>query len=160
MAGLLMKRALVPRRMGRYRGDPGFLGNIVKGIGKVVGTVAKVALPMAKVLPGLGTVATIGGGVAGGIISRPKGPMGLPIPQGFQNLLNKPAPSFGNVVSGSSSTNPFRKRRRMNPMNHKAANRAIRRIKAVRKIVRSIESSLPKQRTTARHAVSHRVSHK
>jgi len=158
MAGLLLKRAMVARRVARlHRGDPGFLGNIVKGIGKVVGTVAKVALPVAKVLPGVGTLATIAGGAAS-ILARPgqnlPRPM-LPIPTGLfkpgsghaQRMLS---PDFGNVKGGASSTSPFRRRRRMNPMNHKAANRAIRRIKAVRKIVRSIESSLPKQRASAR----------
>jgi len=38
----------------------------------------------------------------------------------------------------------YRKRRRMNPLNVRAARRAIRRIKAVRKITADIERSLPK----------------
>lgn len=40
--------------------------------------------------------------------------------------------------------------RRMNPMNPKAARRAIRRIKGARKMLQQIERSLPRQRTTRR----------
>lgn len=40
--------------------------------------------------------------------------------------------------------------RRMNVLNHKAAMRAIRRIKGARKMLQRIERSLPKQRTTRR----------
>lgn len=42
-----------------------------------------------------------------------------------------------------------RRYRRMNPLNPKAANRAIRRIKAVRKVCTRIESQLPKRRARA-----------
>lgn len=42
--------------------------------------------------------------------------------------------------------------RRMNPLNPRAARRAIRRIKAVRRITRDIERSLPKQTTRRRAA--------
>lgn len=154
MAGLLLKRAMVARRAVRFhRGDPGFFGSLAKGIGKVVGTVAKVAAPIARVVPGLGTVAGIAS-LAGGIISKPKIPQLPAFPKVPGLQFGRPPstaglPNFGTVVGGASSTHPARRRRRMNPMNHKAANRAIRRIKAVRKIVRSIESSLPKQRATA-----------
>lgn len=54
------------------------------------------------------------------------------------------------------------KNRRMNPMNPRAAKRAIRRIKAARKMLQQIERQLPKQRTT-RRAVRHvpvRYSHR
>lgn len=40
------------------------------------------------------------------------------------------------------------KNRRMNPMNHRAAMRAIRRVKAARKMLQKIERQLPKQRTS------------
>lgn len=53
---------------------------------------------------------------------------------------------FGNPVR--------RKRRRMNPYNPKAARRAIRRIKALRREMQKIERMLPKQRTT-RSRVQH-----
>jgi hypothetical protein len=47
-----------------------------------------------------------------------------------------------------------RKRRRMNPMNVRAARRAIRRIRGARKILQRIERSLPKART---HHTARRV---
>lgn len=53
---------------------------------------------------------------------------------------------LGNLIGGT------RKRRRMNPLNARAARRAIRRIKAVRKITRDIEKSLPKQAARRRAA--------
>jgi hypothetical protein len=58
----------------------------------------------------------------------------------------------GNVIGRQ------RKRRRMNPMNARAARRAIRRIKGARKMLQQIERQLPKQRTTARRAASSRSS--
>lgn len=45
---------------------------------------------------------------------------------------------------------PVRKRRRMNPYNPKAARRAIRRIKALRREMQKIERMLPKQRASTR----------
>lgn len=45
---------------------------------------------------------------------------------------------------------PLRRRRRMNPLNVRAARRAIRRIKAVRKITAQIERSLPTRKVHAR----------
>lgn len=56
----------------------------------------------------------------------------------------------------------FVKNRRMNPANPKAARRAIRRIKATRKLLQDIERQLPKQKTrtrTVRH-VPTRYSHR
>lgn len=54
------------------------------------------------------------------------------------------------------------KRRRMNPLNVKAARRAIRRIKAVRKITRDIEKSLPVRTVRRAAPAGHRarLSHK
>lgn len=43
-----------------------------------------------------------------------------------------------------------KRRRRINPMNMRAARRAIRRIKGARKMLQQIERQLPKQRTTTR----------
>jgi hypothetical protein len=51
---------------------------------------------------------------------------------------------YGRVVG-----NGARKRRRMNPMNARAARRAIRRIKGARKMLQQIERQLPKQRAAA-----------
>ena len=51
---------------------------------------------------------------------------------------------YGRVVGTGS-----RKRRRINPMNARAARRAIRRIKGARKMLQQIERQLPKQRAAA-----------
>lgn len=55
---------------------------------------------------------------------------------------------YGRVVGGG------RKRRRMNPMNARAARRAIRRIKGARKMLQQIERQLPKQRAAAPRRLS------
>lgn len=52
--------------------------------------------------------------------------------------------SLGGAFAGLGA-GTGRRYRRMNPLNPKAANRAIRRIKAIRKLTRSIESQLPKR---------------
>lgn len=49
----------------------------------------------------------------------------------------------------------MKKRRRMNPLNARAAKRAIRRIKAVRKITAGIERALPKAKARAWHGHHH-----
>lgn len=56
------------------------------------------------------------------------------------------AGSFADRVTPDFLIAPKRKPRRMNPMNVRAARRAIRRIKAVRKITHEIERALPKAR--------------
>lgn len=48
------------------------------------------------------------------------------------------------------------KNRRMNPLNGRAAMRAIRRIKGARRMLQKIERSLPKQRVTRRAPAGHR----
>lgn len=67
-------------------------------------------------LPGLGTAVGVGGGVATAV-------------QVAQMMGGQP-----------------RKRRRMNPYNPRAARRAIRRIKALRREMQKLERALPKQR--------------
>lgn len=76
--------------------------------------------------------------------------------QGAKNLIPKISPrvakalgwvSVGALVYDAAGNLMGRKAvRHMNPLNGRAAKRAIRRIKAVRKIVRGIESSLPKSK--------------
>src|SRR5512139_131029 len=58
--------------------------------------------------------------------------------------------AFGNVIGHR------KRRRRMNPMNARAARRAIRRIKGARKMLQQIERQLPKQRTASRSSPSSR----
>lgn len=156
----------VTRRMGLLRGDPGFLGSI----GKIVG---KVAPKLLGAIPGVGTalnIASIGGmalgaakslgkaknmttalapitgpGSVGGLATVTRGGIGrLALGAGAVG-----AGAYGaSKVAGMLGSGQRRRYRRMNPLNPKAANRAIRRIKAVRKLCRSIESSLPKQKAS------------
>lgn len=72
-------------------------------------------------------VQVIGGGAAGGVL--------------LEEALNSDWNPFNDVA----------KRRRINPLNVRAARRAIRRIKAVRKITASIERSLPKAKARMHH---------
>lgn len=147
-------------RPGRYRGDPGFLGSLGKAIGGIAKVAGKVALPLAKSLPGIGTAISVGGlalkGV--GIAKSFLGPKGKP-PAGAggaafnSGLMSLGGPTITMTPQGQAMVDETRRQaglgrrryRRMNPLNPKAANRAIRRIKAVRKLVRGIESSLPKR---------------
>ncbi len=91
------------------------------------------------------------------------------IEAGRQNLVNRLTAAGGGAMAGadcevrvlkSGKTRYARRRadgtcyfpRRMNPLNPRAARRAIRRIKAVRRITRDIERSLPKVATKRRAA--------
>jgi hypothetical protein len=152
------------RSMANYRGDPGLLGSIGKVLGK--------ALPIAKVIPGVGNVlsAVSLGSAAIGAVKSIKGasqavnaskalvpisqvPGNIPRIGGLGKALTLGAGAAALGAGGAALVNRMggtgRRYRRMNPLNPKAANRAIRRIKAVRKLCRSIESSLPKQRTAS-----------
>lgn len=122
----------------------GVVGRVMPGIGKVVypgrmGAVAGAAAGGGK----LGKLALAGGGALGGAALTYPGRMG--------SALNPPMSAAEAKRMGVSSG---RRYRRMNPLNPKAARRAIRRIKAVRKLVRSIESQLPKR--ASRDATFHR----
>lgn len=152
------------RSMANYRGDPGLFGSIGKVLGK--------ALPIAKVIPGVGNVLSAVGlassavgavkairGASGAVnASKALVPYGsaLPkLPSAFGGMVRTGAAVAGGAGAATVINNMIRggatgrRYRRMNPLNPKAANRAIRRIKAVRKLCRSIESSLPKQRTAS-----------
>lgn len=56
-----------------------------------------------------------------------------------------PAKGFSGGYLGAGASGTWQRRRRMNPGNVRAARRAIRRIKSVRKLLKSIESQLPKR---------------
>lgn len=167
-------RAMQVRRSGLYagalarrsqlRGDPGLFGSI----GKILGKVA----PIAKVIPGVGNVlsaVSLGGAAIGAAKGLVKAKSALPAVGGLQTFqlpkaglggLGKLALGAGAVAGGIGAAGiaermmkgERRRYRRMNPLNHKAATRAVRRIKAVRKLCRSIESSLPKQKAACRPA--------
>lgn len=102
------------------------------------------------VKPGAGLV-----GISNPVIGKAIGQVG--------QTITKYGPTVGRVAAGAATAayvggaiydaagnylGQSRKRRRMNPLNARAARRAIRRIKAVRKITMDIERSLPKQRTS------------
>ena len=63
------------------------------------------------------------------------------------------ATALYNRLTGRGTTATGKKRRRMNPMNIRAARRAIRRIRGARRILMRIERSMPKARTHHRRSV-------
>lgn len=67
-------------------------------------------------------------------------------------IIRRNLPAIGAGVATSIALdqfgNPVRKRRRMNPYNPKAARRAIRRIRALRREMQKIERMLPKQKAS------------
>lgn len=82
----------------------------------------------------------------------PKGPGGMPIVPRAPGMA---CPS--GFHPAKDGTGRCVRNRRMNPMNPRAARRAIRRIKMARKMLQEIERQLPKQRTRARAFPGHRA---
>lgn len=111
--------ALIPGPVGGVLKAGAALG-LVGGAAKVVTSSSKALVPVGKALtkPGVGKIAagTVAGTVAGDYLYD----------------------AAGNIIGQKQ------RHRRMNPMNVKAARRAIRRVKAARKILRNIEKQLPK----------------
>lgn len=91
---------------------------------------AVIARTLPTVLPGVGTVLRKAGGVLGGAVG------GAVVVDQMGNILGRTG----------------RRRRSMNPLNPKAAGRAIRRIKGVRKFCQRIEASLPKRKASVSRA--------
>lgn len=117
-------------------------GGILSSIGRVAG---RLAGPVLRSLPGIGTAI----GVVGGVVGAARG-VRAAAPQlpGFTPPGMTPTPGFRGfaqrLVPGGESG--FRKKgRRMNAGNAKAARRAIRRIKGVRDLLKSIERELPRR---------------
>ncbi len=149
----------------RYRGDPGIFGSIGSFLGGALKTVGSVA----SVLPGVGGiaggVAKLAGGALQGLTAPkpPSSPALAVMPGGAMPTIAAATPmglqpgqktKRGGVTVGVSPLGTvgvkFRKRRRMNAGNAKAARHAIRRIKAVRHLLTSIERELPHKRIQAR----------
>lgn len=157
----------------------GFLGKVFGGVAKVAGAVARIpgVSTALRALPGIGTVATLAGPAIGiakkaaGAISGAKaagsawsgtralvpytGGAALAGPRGFtlgRGLAAGAAGAGAAAIAMSGGRSSGRRYRRMNALNPKAANRAIRRIKAVRKLTRAIESQLPKRACSCRSA--------
>lgn len=126
-------------RQSYYRSRGGFFSSI----GRALGSVASVA---GRILPGpIGTIASVAGRVLGGSPPTLAMPGGLPM----TTLAGGQRPEPGvrgavhRMVPGGESG--YLPRKRMNAGNAKAARRAIRRIKSVRKLLQSIERELPRR---------------
>lgn len=110
------------------------------GIG---GAIIPRAGQMIRSLPGIGAV---GGAVARGAGAIARSP-------GVRKWSKRAIQAVGGYTVGSAVFDAagnflgHRARRTMNPLNPKAARRAIRRVKAVRKLCHSIESQLPKAKS-------------
>lgn len=158
----------------RYRvGDPGLLGAIGGLVKKVapkflgaipgVGTaltigsiVGKPALGLAqRVIPGVGRM--MGGAKAVAPTTSALVPYNAQFAAsqlarstggrlgGKALVAGGAAAAAGGYMAGRAGRATGKRYRRMNALNPKAASRAIRRIKAVRKVCRTIESQLPKR---------------
>lgn len=159
-----------------------FAGNAVTEVGKVsllstLKTVAGIAQPIAQTLSllnprstGLQKASLITGALSGASpipTAFPGGSMILPMSRLPGSIAKQLPPIAGGaagglVIDALTGMPKRKKRRRMNPLNAKAARRAIRRIKAVRKITRDIERSLPKQTVRRSVPAGHRsrLAHK
>jgi len=162
--------------------DVSLLGSVgsflKKGVKAIAGVVDNPLTRAAGVvMPGVGAVSNLAGVVAGNkkVTQSVVGPMlgmgtaltsavsdpRIASNSGFTWSASGPMNSLG-FTAGTTTTRRRTPRmradgtvyypRRMNPLNARAARRAIRRIKAVRKITRDIERSLPKVQTRSRRA--------
>jgi hypothetical protein len=104
-----------------------------------------VGLPQTNTYSASAPVAYAGGGATGSWLSP--GASSQPAYRGTR----QPAGGFdGNGWPLKANGKPYKRYRSMNPLNGRAARRAIRRIKGARKMLQQIERQLPKQRTTHR----------
>lgn len=114
-------------------------------IGNTVGTYSASPTQRLAALPGvqmaLAPTQTYAGGGATGSWA-PSGKMRY-----SHNVVDS---TTGRVYRVSNKTGKIIKPRQMNPLNGRAARRAIRRIKGARKMLQAIERSLPRARTTHR----------
>lgn len=126
---------------------PGILG----GAGRVLGGIASRALPA---LPGAGAV--VRGGIAAG-----RGLASAAQRWCARNPKACGALGGAGIVAEMMRTGELKRPgRRMNPMNVRAMRRAIRRVKAGRKIARQIESLLPRRAgSNVVHATPSRLFH-
>lgn len=118
--------ALIPGPVGGVIKAGAALG-LVGGAAKVATSASRALVPIGKAVakPGVGKI--VAGGIAGTVAG--------------DYLYDK----AGNIIGTRRRT------RRMNPMNVKAARRAIRRVKSARKILKSIEKQLPKAACGRKH---------
>lgn len=146
--------------MSLFGGIANFAKKAVKGIAKVIDN--PVTRAVGQIHPGVGAVSSISSALAGNVPRVSTGQYGgvanfMPASSGSQVLsslfdpfLTTPEGGVVDYLTPDVLVRPVgRKRRRMNPLNARAARRAIRRIKAVRRITNDIERSLPKARSRA-----------
>jgi hypothetical protein len=140
--------------------------SIFSSIGKALGKVAKkvVKSPALAMIPGpvgaLAKLGVVGGGAAAAVkLSTSKALAVVPKVIPGKGLLKTGAAIAGGTIAGEAIYDAAgnlvgykQRRRRMNPLNPKAARRAIRRVKSVRKMLHNIEKQLPKQKCTRRAA--------
>jgi hypothetical protein len=148
------------------RGDPGLFSFVGKAL-KTVGSIA-------SVIPGVGPIIGTAASVVGGVLSPSKavassaGPLSAPAPAAIAQLRPTTAMPTISMAGGGGAVVPkgkvakvgvspmgtlgikYKKSRRMNAGNAKAARRAIRRIKAVRHLLQGIERELPHRRAIQR----------
>jgi len=139
---------------GGYRGDFLGLGKLAKGVARaavgVVGGIVR-ASPAGQVVSGI-VNAMPGRGLApqapgGGMPQREGGVTGMvhrAVPGGASGYVD----ARGRPVRIRKDGKPY-KRRTMNPLNGKAAARAIRRITGARHMLQSIERQLPHRKASA-----------
>lgn len=138
--------------------------SIFSKIGKKLGKVVKkvVKSPLAAAIPGpVGTLAKLGAvaGVGAGAVKLSASKALAVIPKSAPGIGKTVAAIAGGTIAGEAIYDAAgnligykQKRRRMNPLNPKAARRAIRRVKSVRKMLQGIEKQLPKQKCPTRRA--------
>jgi hypothetical protein len=132
------------------------LASILPGASRAIGGITGIASRVtaaggraAMVSPGLNVARGMGAGraltLAGGGAAAVGGASGL---YGlYKNQLEQQGVPSGTAAAHARAMTGHR-RRRMNPGNARAARRAIRRIKSVRKLLHSIEAQLPKRRSS------------
>jgi hypothetical protein len=128
--------------------------SIAKGIGKAtkigqfrgVPIAAKGGMTSGKAAIAAGA-AGAAAGFAGGRVAAPSG-VGGGLAQMYEAQLRGQGIAPGPARAAARAATGGRRYRRINPMNVKAARRAIRRIKGVRKITQDIERQLPRARAS------------
>lgn len=131
------------RRLGQFRGDPGFFGSLVKGIGKL-GKFGKFVPGVGQVIGALELGASIGRPIGRAIAGGPLKNIGLP--SGVR--IGGPAfpgiglsPGMGGVRTGVGGSTlggyPRRRYRRMNVGNTRALRRSMRRVQGFAKLAKA-----------------------
>jgi len=141
--------------------------SIFSKLGKSVGKVLRKVAPAAGMLPGpAGALAKLGllGGAGAAAVKLSTSRAMVPISKGLASIPGRGLVKTGAAIAGGTIAGEAiydaagnligykPRRRRMNPLNPKAARRAIRRVKSVRKMLQTIEKQLPKQKCARKAA--------